>query len=89
MQISGTIFKKDGEQSQRLKKIVARFSAKYNVPVDFILLAWILKHPSNIFPVCGTADPARIANLMKATTVEMELQDCFVLWTESTGLPVS
>jgi predicted oxidoreductase len=51
--------------------------------------ARILKHPSNIFPVCGTADPARIANLMTATTVEMELQDWFALWTESTGLPVS
>jgi len=84
----GTIFKKNDEQSQRLKKIATKFSLKYNVPVDVILLAWILKHPSEILPVCGTADPLRIANLMKATTVEMELQDWFTLWTESCGYQV-
>ena len=84
----GTIFKKDDEQTQRLKKIATNFSLKYNVPIDVILLAWILKHPSGVLPVCGTADPSRIANLMKATNVEMELQDWFALWSESNGYPV-
>ncbi len=84
----GTVFKKDDERSQRLKKIATNFSLKYNVPVDVILLAWILKHPSEILPVCGTADKSRIANLMKATTVEIELQDWFALWSESSGFPV-
>jgi predicted oxidoreductase len=84
----GTVFKKEDEQSQRIKKLVTRLSLKYNVPGDIILLAWILKHPSNILPVCGTSDPSRISNLMKATTVELELQDWFALWTESSGHPV-
>ncbi|MES2797978.1 MAG: aldo/keto reductase [Bacteroidota bacterium] len=84
----GTVFKKDNEQSQRLIKITNDFSIKYNVPVDVILLAWILKHPSGILPVCGTADPSRIANLMKATAMEMELQDWFALWSASAGVPV-
>ncbi len=84
----GTVFKKENERSQRLKKITTNFSLKYNVTADVILLAWILKHPSGILPVCGTADQSRIANLMKATTVEMELQDWFALWSESSGVPV-
>ena len=84
----GTVFKNNDEQANRLKKIATSFSVKYNVPDDVILLAWILKHPSGILPVCGTADLSRIANLMKATTVEMELQDWFALWTESAGVPV-
>ncbi|MCZ4221915.1 aldo/keto reductase [Pedobacter rhodius] len=84
----GSVFKNDDEKSHRIKKIAANFSLKYDVPVDVILLAWILKHPSGILPVCGTADPSRIANLMKAARVEMELQDWFVLWTESSGVPV-
>ncbi|WP_428659853.1 aldo/keto reductase [Runella sp.] len=84
----GTVFKKDDERSHRIKKMAAHFSLKYTVSVDVILLAWILKHPSAILPVCGTADPARIANLMKAATVEMELQDWFALWSESSGVPV-
>ncbi|MCI3938607.1 aldo/keto reductase [Chryseobacterium aahli] len=84
----GTVFKKDNEQANRVKRIATSFSIKYDVPVDVILLAWILKHPAGILPVCGTADPSRIINLIKATTVDMELQDWFALWTESAGVPV-
>jgi predicted oxidoreductase len=84
----GSVFKNDDAQTLRIKKIATTFSEKYTVPVDVILLAWILKHPSNILPVCGTADKSRIANLMKATTVEMELQDWFALLAESNGANV-
>lgn len=84
----GTVFRQDNDQTRRLKKILANFSDKYEVPADIILLAWILKHPAGILPVCGTADPSRLAILMRATTVNMELQDWFALWSESTGVPV-
>jgi predicted oxidoreductase len=84
----GSVFKKEDTQTQRIKKLAITFSEKYNVPVDVILLAWILKHPANILPVCGTADKTRIANLMKATTIDMELQDWFALWAESSATPV-
>jgi len=47
-----------------------------------------LKHPAGILPVCGTAEKSRIANLMKATEVEMEVEDWFSLWTESAGNPI-
>jgi predicted oxidoreductase len=47
-----------------------------------------LKHPSGILPVFGTADKTRIANLMKATTIEMELEDWFAFWTASAGNPI-
>ena len=85
----GSVFKKDNEQSQRIKALAETFVLKYNVPVDVVLLAWILRHPSGILPVCGTADTTRIAQLMKATTVEMELQDWFALLTESCGNEVA
>ena len=84
----GTVFKKEDEQATRVRKIATNLSLKYNVPVDVILLSWILKHPSGILPVCGTADKSRIANLMKATTIDMELQDWFSLWSESAGVAV-
>lgn len=84
----GSMFKNDTEQTQRLKKLTAQLAVKYDVPVDVVLIAWIMKHPAGILPVVGTTDPTRIAHLMKATTLEMELQDWFMLWTESTGNPV-
>jgi len=84
----GNVFKNDDEQAHRVKQLATSLSLKYNVPVDVILLTWILKHPSGILPVFGTADQTRIANLMKATIIEMELQDWFALWSESAGVPV-
>ena len=84
----GTVFKKDDEKSIRIKKLAEQFSLKYNVGIDILLLAWILKHPSGILPVFGTADKTRIAHLMKATEVEMELEDWFAFWTESAGNPI-
>jgi len=84
----GSVFKKDDEQALRVKQLANSFSEKYEVSVEAILLAWILKHPAGILPVFGTTDQARIINLKKATTMELELQDWFALWTVSAGVPV-
>ncbi len=81
----GTVFKKEDEKSERITKLATQLSSKYNAEIDQLLLAWILKHPSGILPVCGTADETRIRNLMKATTIELELEDWFAFWTESAG----
>ena len=85
----GTVFRKDNEQSHRIQKTANELASKYEVSNDIILLAWILKHPAGILPVCGTADKNRIANLMQATTIELELEDWFSLWTASTGKDVA
>lgn len=84
----GTVFKKNHEKSIRIKKLARQLSTKYNAEIDVLLLAWILKHPSGFLPVFGTADKTRIAKLMKATTIEMELEDWFAFWTESAGKEV-
>ncbi|WP_348823880.1 aldo/keto reductase [Flavobacterium aestuarii] len=81
----GTVFRNDDEQSQRIKKITNELASRYEVANDIILLAWILKHPAGILPVCGTSDEKRVSQLMQATAVEMELQDWFSLWAASTG----
>ena len=84
----GTVFKKIDEKSVRVKKLATKLATKYNVEIDVLLLAWILKHPAGIIPVFGTADKNRISNLMKATEVDLELEDWFAFWTESAGNPI-
>jgi predicted oxidoreductase len=81
----GAVFKNNDAQSQRIMKTATTLAVKYNVTVDVLLLAWILKHPSGILPVCGTTDKNRITQLMKATQIELQLQDWFALWTASKG----
>lgn len=84
----GSVFKGDDAQALRVRKLAEQLAEKYDTSIDLVLLAWILKHPSGVMPVCGTADKTRIAQLMQATTIDLELQDWFAIWVESTGTKV-
>ncbi len=84
----GSVFKDESPQSLRLRDLLISLVVKYEVSSDLILLAWILKHPSKVLPVCGTANPERIKELMKVTRIELELEDWFAIWSESAGVEV-
>ena len=81
----GTVFREDIEQTRRLKILLGKLVEKYHMGSDTLLLAWILKHPFKIIPVAGTVNIARIQLLMKATELELEMEDWFAIWTESMG----
>jgi predicted oxidoreductase len=85
----GSVFNTDNEQSARVEKVASELALKYDCELDVVLLAWILKHPSKILPVFGTTDSKRISKLMKATKIEMELQDWFAIWSASLGKKVA
>lgn len=84
----GCVFKLDTEQTQRLKVLLADLMVKYEAPADVILLAWILQHPAGILPVTGSTNPDRLKSQVKATELQLELEDWFAIWTESMGQKV-
>ncbi len=84
----GDVFKQETEQTKRIKELLVRLMAKYDVGPDVLLLAWILKHPARILPVCGTANADRIKELTKSTTINLDDEDWFALWVESRGSKV-
>ncbi|KAB8155692.1 aldo/keto reductase [Kordia sp. TARA_039_SRF] len=81
----GSIFREETEQTQRIHKVLDTLTEKYNATKDQLVLAWILKHPSDIHPVIGTTTPERITNAAKAAEIELDLQDWFTLLVESQG----
>lgn len=81
----GSVFREDIPQTQRIMVLLKQLEKKYGISGDVILIAWILKHPSNILPVCGTTNPDRIKELMKATILDLDPDDWFALWVESRG----
>jgi predicted oxidoreductase len=85
----GNVFKLDDEKAARVKKIASELALRYDCELDVLLFSWILKHPSKILPVFGTTDSKRISKLMKATKIEMELQDWFAIWSASLGKKVA
>jgi len=52
-------------------------ASKYGATQTQMSLAWLLRHPSNIFPVIGTTKPERITESAKAIDFNLDVQDWF------------
>ncbi|WP_133685607.1 aldo/keto reductase [Maribacter spongiicola] len=85
----GSYFREESKANARIKKVLAVLTKKYNATEDQLLLAWILKHPSYVYPVVGTATPKRLKMAMDAVSIEMELQDWFLLLEANEGHEVA
>jgi predicted oxidoreductase len=81
----GSVFREDTEQTQRIHKQLGVLLDKYNATEDQLLLAWLLKHPSGIIPVVGTTNTKRLKQAMQATTIDLELEDWFLILVASQG----
>jgi predicted oxidoreductase len=67
---------------------MGQFTEKYDADESQLLLAWLLEHPSEIYPVVGTTDPDRLKASMNATKIDLELEDWFILLSASQGYKV-
>ncbi|WP_394748285.1 aldo/keto reductase [Spongiimicrobium salis] len=85
----GGFFKAEGEQAEKIRKVIAPMTEKYNASIDQLLLTWLLRHPAKIHPVVGTATPERLADSIKALDIQMELEDWFELLVASQGHPMA
>ena len=78
----GSYFK---EESNKIKKVVESLKDKYSCTDYQLLISWLLKHPSKVYPVIGTTKSDRIKKSMKSLKIEIELIDWFELLEASLG----
>ncbi|WP_250433461.1 aldo/keto reductase [Hanstruepera flava] len=81
----GAVFKVEDEQTKRIDDLLSTLTKKYNATKDQLLLAWVLKHPSNIQPVVGTTNSKRLSLAVQAVEIDLELEDWFKLLVASQG----
>ncbi len=84
----GTVLKDDSADNRRIRKVLDSLSKKYGVEHDIILINWVMRHPSRVIPVVGTADLHRIMRLRQALSFTMEREDWFELYIAGMGHPV-
>jgi predicted oxidoreductase len=58
---------------------------KYKATETQMALAWLLRHPANMFPVIGTTQRARIVESAKAIDIELDRQDWFEMLKTASG----
>ena len=85
----GSYFREESKVNTRIKKVLAELTKKYDATEDQLLLAWVLKHPSKVHPVVGTATPKRLKKAMEAIAIDLELQDWFLLLEANEGHEVA
>ncbi len=64
-------------------------ASKYNASYSQLSLAWLLAHPSIIFPVIGTTKPERIIEGSKSIDIKLDRQDWFEMLQWATGKEVA
>lgn len=81
----GNYFKNDHPQKTRLKPLINKMCEIYSASEDQVLLAWLLKHPAEIFPIVGTTQAPRLKKALEALKIKLTFQDWFLLLEASLG----
>lgn len=66
-------------------KLIGQLANRYSSNVNAVLLAWLLKHPSNIQPVVGTTNLQRIRECAQAGKVSLSRDDWYSLFETARG----
>ncbi len=66
-----------------------QLAARYNCTYSQLALAWLMKHPSGIFPIIGTTKSERIEEAARAMNVDLDRQDWFAIlqWVMGKEVP--
>ena len=66
-------------QPQRVLPLLDEMAARHGVSRSGIALAWLLKHPAGVVPIIGTTNAARIADAIRAESIELTREDWYAL----------
>lgn len=73
---------------QRIETELDQQAQKYSCQPWQLILAWLLKHPSNICPIVGSTTPERIVAAKAALTLDYSHEDWYRLLEARNGKPV-
>lgn len=68
--------------------VLEEIAAARGVSRTVIALAWLMKHPSGIVPIVGTANPGRIRESAKAVDIVLDREEWYRLFVAARGEPL-
>jgi predicted oxidoreductase len=80
---SGQIASGTDERAVRVRKKLQEFAQKYNVDIESVAAAWLIK--LGALPLIGTKEEQRIRNIADAFNINLDHQDWYELYIASRG----
>ena len=66
-------------EPQRVIPMLDEIAARHGATRSGIALAWLLRHPADVVPIVGTANPARIAEAARAEAIGLSREEWYAL----------
>jgi len=63
-----------------LNKVIDRLAEQYGVSNTAIAVAWIIRHPAGMQPVCGSMNPERLRECAKATEIRLSREEWYEVY---------
>jgi len=70
---------------KKTRALVTKLAKEKNVSKESIVMAWLLKHPSNIRPVIGSTNEERIKNIAESIKIELTREEWYDLFVSARG----
>lgn len=77
-----------GYKLDAVMPVLEDIAAARGVSRTVIALAWLMKHPSGIMPIVGTANPERIREAAKAAEISLDREEWYRLFVAARGEPL-
>ncbi len=70
----------DNPKFPELNRVIDEIGARYGIPNTAVVIAWMLRHPAGIMPLCGTTNPERIRSLAKGADITLTREEWYDLY---------
>lgn len=81
----GRIFTGQDESARRLRATLETLAAQHGIHVTTLVIAWVLRHPSQPLPILGSRRIEVAQQAMAALPLRLDAQTWWQIWTAATG----
>lgn len=75
---SGTFL--DNDKFISLNQMLDELASKYSVSKSAIALSWILRHPANMQPICGSTNKERLIDICSTVSIHLTREDWYKIY---------
>ncbi len=79
----GEIFKGESERCKNVRCVLTELAETYSTSINTLVYAWLLYHPSKIFPISGSGKIENLKMAMDARKIALKHEDWYRIYTAS------